>query len=359
MSRDPHTPPAPPGAPSTDPARFARLRESLFPRTWHVVATLDGPPAPGTALPLTLLPGLLDEPLLLTRPDEGGPRLLSNVCTHRAALLCEAAGAPQGGQLRCRYHGRRFALDGRCLAAPGFEGEGVPSSADDLPAAPHGRWGPLLFAALQPAHPLRELLDPLDALLSWLPLDRARTDPSRSGDYLVPAHWALYLENFLEGFHVPFVHPSLARVLDWQDYETRLWPRGTLQVGFAKSDAPDDAVLLLPPGHPDHGRRIAGYYAWLWPCTMVNVYPWGLSVNLVQPLAANRTRVRFLSCVWDERKLDAGAGAGLQQVEREDEDVVGLVQRGMGARLWRGGGLSARHEKGVAHFRAMLDGVGA
>jgi len=355
----PHEPArTPSGMPGTTPAHFERQRESLFPSTWHVLTTLDTPPAPGSARPVTLLPGLLDEPLLLTRPDAGEPRLLSNVCTHRAALLCEAPCAPAGATLRCRYHGRRFALDGRCGAAPGFEGSGTPSPADDLPAAPHGRWGPLLFAALQPAHPLRELLEPLDALLGWLPLDRARTDASRSADFLVPAHWALYLENYLEGFHVPFVHPSLARVLDWQDYETRLWPRGTVQVGFARPDAPDDSVLVPPPGHPDHGRRIAGYYAWLWPCTMVNVYAWGLSLNLLQPLAPDRTRVRYLTCVWDETRLERGAGAGLQQVECEDEIVVGLVQRGVGARLWRGGALSPRHEAGVAWFRRMLEEEG-
>lgn len=347
-----------PGSAYTSPARFAHLRETLFPRTWHVVATAGELPAPGAARPLTLLPGLLDEPLLLTRPDAGEPRLLSNVCTHRAALLCEEPAAPAGGVLRCRYHGRRFALDGRCLGAPGFEGEGVPSPADDLPAASHGRWGPLLFAALQPAHALRELLEPLDALLGWLPLDRARLDPAHGGDFLAPAHWALYLDNYLEGFHVPFVHPSLARALDWQDYETRLWPRGSVQVGFARPDAPDDSVLVPPPGHPDHGRRIAGYFAWLWPCTMVNVYAWGLSVNLLQPLAVDRTRVRYLTCVWDASRLERGAGAGLQQVECEDEGVVGLVQRGVGARLWRGGALSERHEAGVAWFQRMLAEAG-
>jgi len=338
----------------TDEAAFERSREALFARTWHVLATSAEVPEPGAVRPATLLPGLLDEPLLLARPAAGEMRVLSNVCTHRGALLCEAPCTLAGGQIRCRYHGRRFGLDGRCLAAPGFEGTNVPSADDDLPVALHGRWGPLLFTGVRPDHRLDELLAPLQALVGWLPLDRARVDPSRSADFLVPAHWSLYCENYLEGFHVPFVHASLATVLDWQDYETRLWPRGSVQVGFAKDDAPADGVLLPPANHPDQGRRVAGYYAWLWPCTMINVYPWGLSVNLVQPLEPDRTRVRFLACVWDAAKLERGAGAGLQQVECEDEEVVGSVQRGTRSRLWREGRLSPRHEQGVLHFREML-----
>lgn len=344
-----------PGSFYSDAALFARLRDSLFTRTWHGLAAVDELPPPGGARPVTLLPGLLDEPLLLTRPEAGELRVLSNVCTHRGALLRDEPCTPAGGQIRCRYHGRRFTLDGHFAGAPGFEGaHDFPSAADDLPAAPSGRWGPLLFAGVRPDHELRELTAPLDALLSWLPLGRARLDAARSVDFHVPSHWALYCDNYLEGFHVPFVHPTLSAVLDWSRYETRLLPRGTVQVGFADDDAPEDMVLLPPKGHVDHGRRVAGYYAWLWPATMINVYPWGLSVNLVQPLAPDRTRVRFLACVWDAAKLERGAGAGLQQVESEDESVVGAVQRGVRSRLWRGGRFAPRHESGVHHFHRML-----
>jgi choline monooxygenase len=337
-----------------DAAHFARLREAVFARSWQLIGVADELPAVGGVRPITLLPGLLDEPLLLTRPD-GEPRLLSNACTHRGALLCEEPCTPTGGQIRCRYHGRRFALDGRFLGAPGFEGAlEFPSATDDLPAAPFGRWGPLLFAGVQPDHELRELTAPLDALVGWLPLDRARLDAARSADYLVPAHWALYCDNYLEGFHVPFVHPGLSAVLEWSRYETRLLTRGTVQVGFADDATPNAAVFMPPAGHPDHGRRVAGYYAWLWPATMINVYPWGLSLNMVQPLAPDRTRVRFLSLVWDAARLEHGAGAGLQQVECEDEDVVGLVQRGVRSRLWRGGRFAPRHESGVHLFHRML-----
>jgi len=130
-------------------------------------------------------------------------------------------------------------------------------------------------------------------------------------------------------------------------------------VAFADEGAPADSVLVPPAGHPDHGRPVAAYYVWLWPATMINVYPWGLSVNLVQPLGPERTRVRFLSFVWDAAKLERGAGAGLQRVEREDESVVGAVQQGVRARMYRGGRFAPKHEACVHHFHRMLADVAA
>ena len=87
---------------------------------------------------------------------------------------------------------------------------------------------------------------------------------------------------------------------------------------------------------------------------MVNVYPWGLSVNVVEPLSPTTTRVRFLSFVGDGSLRGRGAGGDLHGVELEDEAVVERVQRGTRSRLWRPGRYSPRHELGVHHFHRML-----
>jgi choline monooxygenase len=100
--------------------------------------------------------------------------------------------------------------------------------------------------------------------------------------------------------------------------------------------------------------RVAAYYWWIFPNLMLNFYPWGLSVNLVQPEAINRTRVAFRSYVWDESKLDKGAGAALHQVEMEDEAIVEAVQRGTGSRLYRKGRYSPTRELGTHHFHRLL-----
>jgi len=87
---------------------------------------------------------------------------------------------------------------------------------------------------------------------------------------------------------------------------------------------------------------------------MLNLYPWGLSVNVVRPLAVDRTKVSFLSYVWDPSKLDRGAGASLDRVEREDEVIVESVQRGVRGRLYDRGRYSPTCEQGVHHFHRLL-----
>jgi choline monooxygenase len=300
--------------------------------------------------PFTLLEGSLDEPLLLTRDFKDQVHCLSNVCTHRGNIVVESEGVERG--LRCRYHGRRFALDGRFEAMPEFEeAANFPGDADHLPHVPFGIWEKFLFASLNPEIPFDALIEEMRARIGWLPIGAAVLDPTRSRDYLVQANWALYCDNYLEGFHIPFVHAGLAGALDYGSYRSEIFPFANLQVGIA---AAGEDALSPPPGSPDHGQRIAAYYFWLFPNTMFNVYPWGISINVVRPLAVDRTKVSFLTYVWDPSRLDRGAGAGLDRVEREDEVIVENVQRGVRGRLYERGRYSPKREAGVHHFHRLL-----
>jgi choline monooxygenase len=334
-----------------DPRWFEALRAAVFARSWQLVADTDAVRVPGQTFPVTLLEGVLDEPLLLTRDAQDQLHCLSNVCTHRGTLVCEHSGVQPA--LRCRYHGRRFAHDGRFLSMPEFEGaEGFPSPADDLKKIPFGAWGKLLFASLDPAFPLAELTAEIDARVAWMPLREAVLDPARSRDYLVRANWALYCDNFLEGFHIPYVHAGLAGALDYGEYRTELFRWGNLQVGVGSGT---EDVFDLPLSSPDYGQKIAGYYFWLFPNTMLNFYPWGMSVNVVRPLGLDRTRVSFLAYVWDPARLDRGAGSGLDRVEREDEAVVESVQKGVRSSTYHRGRYSPKREQGVHHFHRLLE----
>jgi choline monooxygenase len=116
----------------------------------------------------------------------------------------------------------------------------------------------------------------------------------------------------------------------------------------------DDPVFELPPDHPEAGQRVAAFYFWLFPNLMLNVYPWGLSVNVVEPLAVGRTRIRFRSYVWRPELRGAGAGGDLNRVEMEDEEIVESVQKGVASRLYRAGRFSPRREAGTHHFHELL-----
>jgi choline monooxygenase len=324
-----------------DPAVFAKMKEGVFARSWQACPDAGGLPQTGDVSPVTLLPGCLDEPLLFTR-DQAGVHCLSNVCTHRANIVAREPGNVQA--LTCRYHGRRFALDGRMLAMPEFEGaRDFPSSRDNLPTVSFSRFAGVLFASLDPAVPFLTLLSGISDKLRDVPLDGMTYDPAAARDYTVRAHWALYCDNYLEGFHIPYVHPALSRGLDYAAYKTELCPWGSVQIGVAREG--DDVFA---------GTQVAAYYVWLYPNTMLNFYPWGLSLNVVQPISVDETRVLFRSYVRDRARLGRGAGADLEKVEFEDEAVVEQVQRGVRSRLYRRGRYSPSRETGVHHFHRIL-----
>lgn len=341
-----------PGWVYTDPAVFARVRDQVLARGWHLVGDVHDLKAPGQVQPFTLLEGALDEALLLARGDDDVVRCLSNVCTHRAFPVVAGPGRVRG--LTCGYHGRRFGLDGRFKAMPEFAGcEGFPCERDDLTQVPLGQWARFLFASLDPAAPFDALTAPLrERIGDWVGWDAMSVDPAAARSYRVHCNWALYLDNYLEGLHIPYVHPALNRALDWKAYRTELLPcGGSLQVGIG---APGEPCFDLPDGHPDAGQQVAAYYFFLFPGTLLNLYPWGLSINLIEPLAVDLTRVRYLQYVRDPSLRERGAGAGLDQVEREDQAVVEAQHRVLKGRLYTRGRYSPSQERGVHHFHRHL-----
>src|SRR5438477_810633 len=314
----------------SDPEYFEAQKDLVFARSWQYVGDAARVKAPGRVAPLTLLDGCLNEPLLLTSDDEGTVRCLSNVCTHRGALVVEGEGHARS--LRCRYHGRKYGLDGKFVSMPEFDTTvGFPSEKDNLPELPLERFGPLLFSGIAPEMSFDEWIEPVRERVSFMPLDDFTPDLATAQDYLISANWALYCDNYLEEFHIPYVHAGLAEQLDYAGYRTVRFPLGNLQLGVAK---PGEPAFDLPAGHPDADSRIAAFYFWLFPNLMLNFYPWGLSVNVVNPLGPHRTRVSFKSFVWNEALRSSGVGADLHKVEMEDEEVVESVQRGVGSRLY-------------------------
>lgn len=335
----------------TDAGVFELAKEKLFAPSWQFIGSTDLIPQPGDVQPFTLLPGYLDEPLLLTHDKNGQINMLSNVCTHRGNLVVDKA--CKLNNLRCRYHGRMFGLDGKFVSMPEFkEVENFPTEDDNLYRPKLFKWGKWLFTAINPKYPPELFLRDMMERVNWMPLGDFKFEPALSRVFTVKANWALYCENYLEGFHIPFVHAGLNAVIDYGEYATELFfPYSSLQLGLAKTG---QDCFDLPPSSPDYGKNVAAYYFWVFPNMMFNFYPWGLSVNVVEPVAVDECRVCFYSYVWDESKLEKGAGAGLDKVEMEDEEIVENVQRGIRSRFYKHGRYSVTREQGTHHFHRLL-----
>lgn len=328
-----------------DPSWFDAIRRRVLARSWHLLHSISGEGGGESIVPVRVG----EEPCLWTRAGDGVERLLSNVCTHRGALIASEPCSVR--TLRCPYHGRRWRLDGRCSGAPGFEDvDGFPAATDHLASGSFERRGPWAFGAVDPAVDIDAWIGPVFDRLDWFGWDQLVHDPTSDRDYTLDVAFALYLDNYLEGFHVPYVHPSLARVLDPGDYRNELLPHGTLQIGLARD--PADAFDI--PSGPDAGEPIAGFYFWLFPTTMVNVYPWGVSLNLVRPLGPMRTAIEYRMWVCDPERRARGAGSALDEVELEDQAIVRRTQAGVRSILYPGGTYAPEAEVGVHHFHRLL-----
>ena len=329
---------------------YQQSKELIFARTWQFAGDQDQVKDPGWVTPVNLLEQFINEPLILTKDNEGKIQCLSNVCTHRGNLIVEKPCKLH--DLRCKYHGRRFQLDGKFMSMPEFkEVKNFPTQADNLATLPLFHWGKWLFTSLHQTHPAESFFSDMSHRVGWMPFEKFAFRADLSKDYLVEAHWALYCENYLEGFHIPFVHAGLNSVIDYGNYSVELFQFSSLQVGIAKEDG---LTFDLPPSSPDYGKRIASYYFWVFPNMMFNFYPWGLSINIINPVGVSQASVKFLSYVWDESKLRLGAGADLHKVELEDEEIVQNVQKGIRSRFYKFGRYSVTRETGTHHFHRLI-----
>ena len=79
-----------------------------------------------------------------------------------------------------------------------------------------------------------------------------------------------------------------------------------------------------------------------------------MSVNIIEPIYPEKTRVSFLSYSLPSMEQPLGGGASLYKVELEDQSVVQSVQKGIKSRYYRNGRYSPDHEQGVHHFHRLL-----
>ncbi len=333
-----------------NPNFFEETKEKIFAATWQYAADARFVKGAEQIYPFVLLEKALDEPLVLTRHSDRTLFCLSNVCTHRGKLIVEKPG--NSPMLRCGYHGRCFRLDGTFKSMPEFsETIDFPTPADDLTKVAVEEWLGLLFVSLHPRMNFEEVIHPIQERVRFLPLDTLEFIQEESRDYFVNAHWALYCDNYLEGFHVPLVHPALNEALDVKKYDYELFPFGNLQIGIAEEGEPHFA---LPENSPDFGRKIYAYYFWLFPNLMLNFYPWGLSLNVVEPLNPRQSKVRFRTY----RFKNTPYAREINQIdltEQEDEAVVESVQLGIHSGFYKRGRFSPSMEKCVHHFHLLVD----
>ena len=315
-----------------DPVVFEAERRSIFRDSWLLVGFAHQVVERGDYV----AEDLAGWPVLVRRGADGELRGALNVCPHRAGPLVEE-GTGRCGNLVCRYHGWAFDDDGALRAARDFGGEVPADSA--LTSIDVEVWRGLVWVRLSTGGPsLPEWLGAFAVACTPYPMESFVVH--RRTDHHVVANWKTYADNYLEGYHIPLVHPGLNRAIDARRYEVTVDASGR----FHRHDAPSR-----------DGSATTGAWLYLWPNTALNLYPDGMSVERFLPRGHDRVEIVFdYLFTGTDADAEKTSVASSEAIMEEDRIICEAVQRRLASGAYDSGLLSPRHEAGVAAFQRLV-----
>jgi choline monooxygenase len=345
----------------TDPAILETEKARIFRQTWQLVGTLNTACGEVNGAKRTIADpesyftaDVVGEPVVVVRDKGGTLRAFSNVCRHRAGPIAQGSGCKN--VLRCGYHGWTYTLDGRLIGTPDVEGvEFFDRSTMGMVPLRLETWEQLIFVNFDAnAEPLSTYLGKIPEQARGFRFEGLQSVERR--DYVIDCNWKVYVDNYLEGYHIPIAHPGLMREIDYAQYRTDTYRYYSQQFAPIRTMKTEDAAeRFYAPG----GGLQEALYFWVFPNLMLNVYPDNLSTNLIIPLSYDKTLTIF---EWFFHDADSEkvcervnrAVAFSDEVQQEDIELCRSVQRGLNSSTYDRGRYSVKRENGVHHFHMLL-----
>ena len=337
----------------TDPAFLELEKEKIFWQTWQPVGRVEDVVRPGDFFTCEVT----GEPLVIVRGKDDHLRGFFNVCAHRAAVVANGRGNRKS--LQCKYHGWTYDLEGKLMRAPEFEGV-KEWDADQVCLTPVQveAWGPWVFVNLDAdAPPIENIYGPIRDEIAAAGFNLAGMKLIERRDYLIDCNWKVYVDNYLEGYHLPIAHPGLFRELDYDQYQVETFRY------YSKQHAPirevqDGDVRDRRYVRSGEAEEDALYY-WIFPNVMLNVYLDNTSINIILPVGHDKTLTIF---EWYFEAPGTGEGwesmqqiiAFSDEIQQEDIQLCEWVQRGLQSRAYHQGRFSVLRENGVHHFQSLV-----
>lgn len=320
-----------------DPAIYRREMQTVFARSWLLIGHERALQEPGRYIATTIA----HRPVFVVRTKTGGLKGFHNVCRHRAGILVRE-GEGRCTAIKCLYHGWVYDTDGVLRRRPGFADDDTFDGAKlNLYPIAVTSWRGFVFVNLaKKPEPIERGLGDLPAVLAPFEIERYAFHGSRSFD--LAFNWKTYTDNYLEGYHIPYMHQGLARDLDMTSYRVEPGNRVCIhRSGTARSDA-----------------AYQGLFLWRWPNNTIGVYGAGFNICRILPLAPQRMRLTF------DFYFDPAAGLSEEEKDRaaqttcdvvaEDFPMCEAVQANLESGVYKTGPLSPRHELGLALFHDLV-----
>jgi choline monooxygenase len=294
-----------------------------------------------------LVANIAGQPIIVARGNDNTLRGFYNVCRHRGGPI--AMENCNSHMLQCKYHGWTYTLDGMLRGVPKFDRAELFDKKDyGLIPIEVDVWDGLVFVRCRSFHnqSLKELVRGISERIA--PVQIHSMNFYKRVTYELDCNWKVYVDNFLEGYHIPIVHPELGKLLDCQQYVTETFDYYSLQYSPFTSG---DTIYGQGKGE--------AYYYFIFPNMMLNILPGRLQTNLILPLSHRRTLV-----VFDYYYDDIASPEALKKIhddieysetiQQEDIEICEHVQRGLESSAYDKGRFSVEMEQGVYHFQNLL-----
>jgi len=346
---------------------FELEQRTFFREIWQCVGPAHNVREPGMYFTCTVA----NEEVVVVRDRDGELRAMSNVCLHRAGPV--AMGCGKRNAFQCPYHGWMFELDGRLRRARGMETtEGFDGSKMRLPQFRVAEWGPSIWVTLDDtAPPLEEWLADVTPRLANYDVESLEFIGGRR--WTIACNWKLYVDNYMEGYHIPFIHPGLNQALspdvytyklgDWsnEQYGAEPHPRGPgSRVASVLGSIQAFRTLKPPLDGLDETERNGYYFFWLFPTNTFNFMPDGFLLMTIRPLEVELTQCTFSWWMPEakdltDRLLQAAAVNFGHLINTEDVEICMHAQKGMRSSVYRQGRYNANQEMCLHHFHKLLN----
>lgn len=332
---------------------FALENDRLFRNAWVFVAFAHELAKPGDAIPVTVA----GRPVVIVRNAAGNLKVFHNVCRHRNLQLVETH-CNVGRVLRCPYHSWTYSLDGELKLTPYFGGrdptevpEGFDRSSRGLVPVRHGVWHDWIFVNLSGTAPdFEAFVSPLSKWLEGIDFgDLEHLVTIDLGE--VRSNWKLLMENFIEPYHVQYVHSSTT--------EQPLTEHFTINESGCIGSAVDVSRSKNEPARDDT-LSVSSRYLTLFPNFVLGrYYPHQIGVHLNTPLATNRTAQRRAIYATSPNAVSSTEAKKLAKlwydVHKEDHAICERLQAGRASEIALDGGvLSPIWEESVYSFQKLV-----
>ena len=166
------------------------------------------------------------ESIVVMRNDHGEISAFYNVCQHRGnRIFTNESGSVN--DVVCPYHGWRYEKDGTLKEVPDRErfAQEITAEQRSLKTVRHEVWSGFVWINMdKDAPPLSVYLGSLMTQLE--PYQFEKRVLTKHQTVLLDANWKTVKDNFLEQYHVDFIHPQHASMVDCCNSSNFLWPFG-------------------------------------------------------------------------------------------------------------------------------------